>query len=60
MATCKDDSLQPISVQLNGKNYSYWSYVMNNFLYGKSMWGYISGVKAKPIDTKVDDYATTI
>jgi len=28
MATCKDDSLQSITVQLDGKNYSYWSYVM--------------------------------
>jgi len=24
------------------------------------MWGYILGVKAKPIDNKVDDYATTL
>jgi len=32
MVTCKDDSSQSISVQLDGKNYSYWSYIMKNFL----------------------------
>jgi len=24
------------------------------------MWGYISGTKSKPIDTKIDDYAITL
>jgi hypothetical protein len=28
-----------VSVRLDGKNYSYWSYVMRNFLKGKKMWG---------------------
>ncbi|KAE9594256.1 putative gag-polypeptide of LTR copia-type [Lupinus albus] len=43
MATERDDSLQSISVQLNGSsNYAYWSYVMRNFLIGKRMWGYVS------------------
>ena len=50
MASRKDDSLQAISVQLDGKNYSYWSYVMKNFVRGKSMWGYVSGTKTKPIN----------
>ena len=31
MASEKDDSLQSISVQLNGQNYPYWSYVMKFF-----------------------------
>jgi len=58
--TCKEDSLQSISMQLDGKNYSYWSYVMENFVRGKPMWGYISGVKEKSIDTKANDYATAL
>jgi len=33
---------------------------MKKFLRGKSMWFYISGVKAKLIDTKVDDYAIAL
>ncbi|GKD11336.1 gag-pol polyprotein [Tanacetum coccineum] len=58
MAVCKDDSLQSVSVQLDGKNYSYWSYVMKNFLRGKSMWGYVSGTKVKPVNgLLVDNYA---
>lgn len=44
----RDDSLQSISVRLDGNNYSYWSYVMRNFLKGKRMWGYVSGVLSKP------------
>jgi len=47
-------------VQLDGKNYSDWSYVIKKFLRGKSMWCYISGVKAKPIDTKADDNAIAL
>jgi len=43
MATERDDSLQSVSVGLDGKNYSYWSYVMRNFLKGKKMWRYVSG-----------------
>jgi hypothetical protein len=39
MATERDDSLQSVSVRLDGKNYLYWSYVMRNFLKGKKMWG---------------------
>jgi len=38
MATRKDDSLKYINVQLDGRNYSYWSYVIKNFLHEKSMW----------------------
>jgi hypothetical protein len=38
MATKKDDLL----VRLDGKNYSYWSYVMRNFLKGKKMWGFVN------------------
>lgn len=59
--TCrKDDSLQSISVQLDGKNYSYWGYVMKNFLRGKSMWGYASGVRLKPTDKNATDYADSL
>jgi hypothetical protein len=48
MATERDDSLQSVSVRLDGKNYSYWSYVMRNFLKGKKMWRYISGTYVVP------------
>ncbi|GKC03110.1 gag-pol polyprotein [Tanacetum coccineum] len=51
-----DDSLQSISIQLDGKNYTYWSYVMKNFHHGKLMWGYVSGVKKMPTDEKIDNY----
>jgi hypothetical protein len=43
MAIERNDSLQSVSVRLDGKNYSYWSYVMRNFLKGKKMWRYVSG-----------------
>ena len=43
MATEKDNSLQSMSVKLNGKNYSNWSYVIRNFLKGKKLWGYVTG-----------------
>jgi len=39
MAIERDDSLQSVSVRLDGKNYSFWRYVMQNFLKGKKMWG---------------------
>jgi hypothetical protein len=42
MATERDDSLQSMSVRLDGKNCSYWSYMMINFFKGKKMWGYVS------------------
>ena len=48
MATKSDDSLQYVSVRLDRKNYSYWSYVMRNFLKGKKLWGYVSGTCVKP------------
>ena len=48
MATERDDSLQSVSVRLDGKNYSYWSYVMRNFLKGKKMWEYVSGTFVIP------------
>ncbi|XP_057773729.1 uncharacterized protein LOC130993022 [Salvia miltiorrhiza] len=50
MTSERDDSLQSINVRLNGKNYSYWSYVMKNFLRGKKLWGYVSGTHCKPIE----------
>eukprot|EP00257_Ricinus_communis_P017234 XP_015575632.1 uncharacterized protein LOC107261386 [Ricinus communis] len=50
MVEARDDSLQAVSVQLDGKNYAYWSYVMKNFLKGKQKWGYISGAYIKPQD----------
>ncbi|XP_058733209.1 uncharacterized mitochondrial protein AtMg00810-like [Vicia villosa] len=52
MSNDKDDSLQSASVQLIGENYSYWSYVMRNFLKGKRMWNYVDGTSVKPTDKK--------
>ena len=54
--TGKDDSLQSISTRLDGKNYTYWSYVMKNFLRGKNMWGYVTGVKAKPSAPQTENF----
>ncbi|KAI3822076.1 hypothetical protein L1987_09657 [Smallanthus sonchifolius] len=57
----KDDSLQSISTRLDGKNYTYWSYVMKNFLRGKNMWGYVTGTKGKPTDKfKAAEYALAL
>ena len=63
--TENDDSIKSISTQLDGKNYTYWSYVMKNFRRGKNMWGYVAGTKAKPsvpqtenLDLLVDEWET--
>jgi len=55
MTTKRDDSLQSVSVTLDEKNYSYWSYVMRNFLKGKKMWGYVSGTYMIPKNIKEGD-----
>jgi len=55
MATERDDLLQSVSVRLDGKNYSYWSYVMRNFLKGKKMWGYVSGTYLIPKNIEEGD-----
>ncbi|TXG60844.1 hypothetical protein EZV62_012207 [Acer yangbiense] len=60
MAGEKDDSLQSISVKLDGKNYSYWSYVMKNFLKGKKIWGYVTSTMVKPKNEKVEDYVNLL
>ena len=57
MAGERDDSLQAISVRLDGKNFAYWNYVMKNFLKGKKMWGYVNGDLKKPKNEKDEDYA---
>jgi len=44
-----------VSVRLDGKNYSYWSYVMRNFLKGKKMWRYVSGTYMIPKNTEEGD-----
>ncbi|KAJ9545334.1 LOW QUALITY PROTEIN: hypothetical protein OSB04_025041 [Centaurea solstitialis] len=56
----KDDSLQSISTQLDGKNYSYWSYVMKKILRGKNMWGYVTGTSSKPTDEKATNYLSLV
>jgi len=55
MATERDDSLQSVSERLDGKNYSYWSYVMRNFFKGKKMRGYVSGTYVIPKNTEEGD-----
>jgi hypothetical protein len=57
MVAERDDSLQSVSVRLDGKNYLYWSYVMKNFLKGKKMWGYVSGTYMVPKNTEARDVA---
>jgi hypothetical protein len=52
MATERDDSLQSMSVRLDGKNYSYWSYVMKFFFKCKKMRGYVSGTYVVPKNTE--------
>ena len=56
MAIERDDSLQSMSVRLDGKNYSYWSYVMRNILKGKKLWGYVIGTSVKSKSTN-ESYA---
>ena len=48
MATKRGDSLQFVSVRLDGENYLYWSYVIKNFLKGKKLCGYVIGTCVKP------------
>ncbi|XP_073136982.1 uncharacterized protein [Henckelia pumila] len=60
MVSRKDDSLQSISVQLDGKNYTYWSYVMKNFLRAKSLRSYVTGVRIKPTDETTTNYADLV
>jgi len=55
IATERDDSLKSVNVRLDGKNYSYWSYVMRNFLDGKKMWEYVSGTYVIPKNTEEKD-----
>jgi len=55
IATERDDSLQFVSVRLDGKNYSYWSYVMRNFFKGKKMWGYVSETSMIPKNIEEGD-----
>lgn len=56
----EDDSLQAISVQLNGQNYLYWSYVMKKFLKGQRLLGYVYGTSEKPEDNNDGKYASEI
>jgi hypothetical protein len=46
-----------VSVRLEEKNYSYWSYVMWNFFKGKKMWGYVSGTYVVSKKTEEGDVA---
>jgi len=55
MVTERDDSLQSMNMRLDGKSYSYWTYVMRNFLKGKKMWGYVSGTYMIPKNIKEGD-----
>jgi hypothetical protein len=57
MATERGDPLQSVSVRLDRKNYSYWSYVMQNFFKGKKMWEYGSGAYVVPKNTEEGDVA---
>ena len=56
----KDNSFQSINVQLDEKNYLYWSYAMNNFLRVKSMWAYVMSTRIKPTNKKATDYAKSL
>jgi hypothetical protein len=44
-----------VSVRLDRKNYSYWSYVLRNFSKGKKMWRYVSGTYVVPKNTEEGD-----
>jgi hypothetical protein len=41
-----------MNVRLDGKNYSYWSYVINFFLKGKRMLGHVGGTFVIPRNTE--------
>ncbi|XP_043720977.1 proline-, glutamic acid- and leucine-rich protein 1-like [Telopea speciosissima] len=55
-----DDKNQTISIRLNGNNYSYWSFIMENFLLGRGRLGYGTGSTEKPSDSKKDTYDAEI
>jgi hypothetical protein len=56
MATRRHDSFQYVSVRLDGKNYSYWSY-NEIFLKGKKIWGYVSRTYVVPKNNEEGDDA---
>ncbi|XP_028094176.1 uncharacterized protein LOC114294251 [Camellia sinensis] len=49
------DSLQAIGVKSVGDNYTYWAYVMKNFLLGKNVWTYVIGESSMPSDVKLEN-----
>lgn len=42
------DQVRAINIQLNGTNYTYWAYLMQNFLVGKELWSYVDGSLTVP------------
>jgi hypothetical protein len=51
------DSSHPISIQMNGPNYSHWAFLMRNFLKGKGLWKYVTGEKTCPKKLECQKFA---
>lgn len=41
----------PITIKLDGNNYSYRSILFQNFLKGKGLWNYVIGKESYPANT---------
>lgn len=52
------ESAQPITIRLDGHNYSHWSFLMRSFIKGRGLWKYISGDSKCPSkdDSKYADW----
>ena len=59
IVTERDDLLQSVSVRLDKKIYSYWSYEMRTFFKGKKIQGYVSET-SMILRTINESYATLI
>jgi hypothetical protein len=56
--SASSESHQVVTVRLQGPNYSYWAYLMSNFLKGRGLWKFVTGEISKTSqDTEEDDSA---
>ena len=55
MAHSSSDVSQPITILLNGSNYSHWAQAMRSFLKGRKLWRYVTGDFQLPVQDEKED-----
>ena len=55
MTHSSSDVSQPITILLNGSNYSHWAQAMRSFLKGRKLWRYITGDFQLPVQDEKED-----